>query len=104
MLAMSAWACGERTIAASSWSASVRSSKKRPCPFSRRGSSRRSTDCPMANSPMMSDLLRRTDHAGLAGDAAVVLDAAVAREIEDRLLAESGCVEVADGDDQLVVL
>src|SRR6202035_4678705 len=46
----------------------------------------------------------RPDHADLAGDAAVVLDAAVAREIEDRLLAEPGRVEVAIGDDQLVVL
>ena len=47
---------------------------------------------------------RRHDDPGLASDAAVVLDAAVALEVEDGLLAESSGVEVAIGDDQFVVL
>src|SRR5262249_38408709 len=48
--------------------------------------------------------LRRRDDAGLSRDAAVVLDAAVALEVENRLLAERGGIEIAVGDDQLVVL
>src|SRR6266436_6342385 len=49
-------------------------------------------------------LLRRQDHAGLTGDAAVVLDAAVPLEVEDRLLAEDRGVEIAVGNDEFVVL
>src|SRR5262249_60398742 len=48
--------------------------------------------------------LRRRDRTGLAGDAAVMLDAAVALEIEDRLFPEHGRIEIAIGNDELVVL
>ena len=40
-------------------------------------------------------VFRRQDHAGLAGDQAVMLGAAMGGEIEDRLLAETGSVEIA---------
>src|SRR5262249_62168583 len=48
--------------------------------------------------------LRRRDRTGLAGDAAVMLDAAVALEIEDRLFPQHGRIEIAIGNDELVVL
>src|SRR3954463_2450752 len=43
-------------------------------------------------------------HSDLTRDPPVVLDAAVALEIEDRLLIEDRIVEVAIGDDQFVLL
>ena len=48
--------------------------------------------------------LRRGNHASLAGDAAIMLDAAVALEIEYRLLAENRRVEIAVRGDELVAL
>src|SRR5262249_58539096 len=48
--------------------------------------------------------LRRQNDAGLARDAAVMLDATVALEVEDRLLAENGGVEVTVRHDQFVIL
>src|SRR5580700_3041233 len=48
--------------------------------------------------------LRWPDNAGLAGDAAVVLDAPVAGEIENGFLAEHRGVEIAIGDDEFVLL
>jgi hypothetical protein len=51
---------------------------------------------------VLSSALRREDDAGLAGDAPIMLDASVALEIEDRLLAEHRRVEIAIVDEQLV--
>jgi hypothetical protein len=45
----------------------------------------------------------RRDRAGAARDQAVMLDAPVAGQIEDRLLAEHGSVEIAGMDQKLVV-
>ena len=52
--------------------------------------------------PVISDF-RRRHRAGAAGDQAVMLDAAVAGEVEDRLLAEHGGVEIAGVDQKLVL-
>ena len=52
-----------------------------------------------ARRPAVISRLRRQNNPGLAGDAAVVLDATVALEVEDGLLAESGGIEIAAGDD-----
>src|SRR5205823_12061626 len=57
-----------------------------------------------ANRLLASAQLRRQNNAGLAADPAVVLDAPVALEVEDRLLPEHGGVEIAIGDDELVLL
>src|ERR1700745_3321901 len=42
------------------------------------------------------------DSAGLTGDATIVLDAPVALEVEDGLLAEDRGIKIAIGNDQLV--
>jgi hypothetical protein len=47
--------------------------------------------------------LRRPDDPRLAGNAAVVLDAAMTAEVKNGLLAEFRCVEIAIGNDQLIV-
>src|SRR5207237_8030118 len=55
-------------------------------------------------SPAMTEGLfgwKRDTH--LAGDAAIVLDTAVALEVEDSVLVESRGVEIAIGDDQFIV-
>src|SRR5437868_9472989 len=56
-------------------------------------------------SPAMTEgLFGRQLHAYLAGDAAVVLDAAVAGEVEDGVLVEFRVIEIDGRDNQFVVL
>src|SRR3954467_2720034 len=55
-------------------------------------------------SPAMTEGLLRQLHTDLAGDPAIVLDAAVALEVEDRVLVEFGVVEIDLRDDQLVIV
>src|SRR5258708_29428656 len=64
---------------------------------------RRHRENPASNGAAMSGLRRQND-ADLAGNAAIMLDASVALEVEDCLLAENCGVEVAVSHDQFVML
>src|SRR5262249_61967517 len=71
-------------------------------------------DCPVQRLPSRAYGLRkrrqppsslpRQNDAGLADDAAVMLDSAVSLEMEDRLLSENSCVEISVRDDKLGIL
>src|SRR5262249_24189103 len=64
---------------------------------------RRRRENPASNGAARSGLRRQND-PGLAGNAPIMLDASVALEVEDCLLAENCGVEVAVGHDQFVIL